>query len=132
MLGLSRSADSEAVRRVYNRLVRENKGNEEAIARIENAHSTIMMSQLSARMKVHLFPAAPPACMLRGMHVQRNLTGAASSVAHRGACKWTRTSGSRTKRCIFPGGPGMRATHAICPFMLRTALQRLQPVPLQR
>ena len=60
MLGLSRSADSEAVRRTYNRLVRENKDDDAAMARIETAHSAIMMSQLNARMKVPCMLREPP------------------------------------------------------------------------
>ncbi len=99
MLGLSRNADSEAVRRVYNRLVRENRGDDDAIARIENAHSTIMMSQLSARMKVpgcpgrlsqvRATPATPPvpqayppaaACMQGGIQVDKDIKYADKAV----------------------------------------------------
>ena len=56
VLGLSRNADSEAINRTYKRLVRENKDDDAAKARIETAHSAIMMSQLNARMKVHSMP----------------------------------------------------------------------------
>ena len=51
VLGLSRGADSNAVNRAYKRLVFENRQNDAEKARIESAHSSIMMSQLSARMK---------------------------------------------------------------------------------
>lgn len=59
MLGLSRNADSEAVNRTYKRLVRENKDDDAAKARIETAHSAIMMTQLNARMKVTRMPRKP-------------------------------------------------------------------------
>ena len=65
MLGLSRNADSEAINRTYKRLVRENKDDDAAKARIETAHSAIMMSQLNARMKVPSMPCyQPPSCNL--------------------------------------------------------------------
>lgn len=51
VLGLSRAADSNAVARAYRRLSVEARGNGAEKARIESAHSTIMMAQLSARMK---------------------------------------------------------------------------------
>ncbi len=51
MLGLTRGANSDAVNRAYKRMITEARGNDAEKAKIENAHSTIMMSQLSARMK---------------------------------------------------------------------------------
>lgn len=52
MLGLPQNANSEAINRAYKRKVAEARGDDAAKARIESAHSTIMMSQLTARMKV--------------------------------------------------------------------------------
>lgn len=60
VLKLPQNPDSQAIQRQYNKLKRENKGNEAAIARIENAHSALMMRNLSARLKV---------CALAGTHV---------------------------------------------------------------
>jgi len=54
VLGLSPTANSEAVNRTYKRLLAENRQNDAAKARIESAHSAIMMSQLTARLQVTL------------------------------------------------------------------------------
>lgn len=51
ILELPRSADSTAILRAYRNKLREAKGNENATARIENAHSQIMMSSLSTRLQ---------------------------------------------------------------------------------
>ena len=51
VLGISRGVNSDAVNRAYKKKITEARGNDAEKARIENAHSTIMMSQLSARMK---------------------------------------------------------------------------------
>ena len=51
VLGLHQGADSEAVQRQYNKLKREKRGDEEAITKIENAHSSLMMRNLTARMQ---------------------------------------------------------------------------------
>ena len=51
MLGLSREATSDAVNRQYKKKIADAHGNDAEKAKIESAHSTIMMSQLSARMK---------------------------------------------------------------------------------
>ena len=51
ILGLHQGADSEAVQRQYNKLKREKRGDEEAITKIENAHSSLMMRNLTARMQ---------------------------------------------------------------------------------
>ncbi|DBA99510.1 hypothetical protein WJX82_000233 [Trebouxia sp. C0006] len=51
ILGLHQGADSEAVQRQYNKLKREKRGDEEAITKIENAHSSFMMRNLTARMQ---------------------------------------------------------------------------------
>ncbi len=51
MLGLTRGANSDAVNRAYKRMITEARGNDAEKAKIENAHSSIMMFQLSARMK---------------------------------------------------------------------------------
>ena len=51
VLGVSRGVNSDAVNRAYKVKITEARGNDAEKARIENAHSTIMMSQLSARMK---------------------------------------------------------------------------------
>lgn len=52
VLGLSRDANSDAVSRAYKKRLTDARGNDTEKAKIENAHSIIMMSQLSARMKV--------------------------------------------------------------------------------
>jgi DNA polymerase delta subunit 1 len=59
VLGLSQGANSEAVNRAYKRKVSEARGNDAAKARIENAHSAIMMSQLTARMKASVGLSLP-------------------------------------------------------------------------
>ena len=51
VLGLHQGADSEAVQRQYNKLKREKRGDEQAISKIENAHSSLMMRNLTARMQ---------------------------------------------------------------------------------
>ncbi|KAK9916355.1 hypothetical protein WJX75_001678 [Coccomyxa subellipsoidea] len=51
VFGLSRNADSNAVNRAYKRMLFENRGNDAATARLEEAHSAIMMKQLSARLQ---------------------------------------------------------------------------------
>lgn len=51
ILGLHQGADSEAVQRQYNKLKREKRGDEDAITKIENAHSSLMMRNLTARMQ---------------------------------------------------------------------------------
>ena len=51
VLGLHQGADSEAVQRQYNKLKREKRGDEDAITKIENAHSSLMMRNLTARMQ---------------------------------------------------------------------------------
>ncbi|CAL5225652.1 g8510 [Coccomyxa viridis] len=51
VLGLTRGANSDAVNRAYKRMITEARGNDAEKAKIENAHSSIMMFQLSARMK---------------------------------------------------------------------------------
>ena len=54
MLGIPRNADTEQVRRVYKKKIAENKGNEAAIRRIEEAHTALMMSSFSARLSVSI------------------------------------------------------------------------------
>lgn len=54
VLGLSPGATSEQIQRAYNIKTRENRGNEEALSKIEAAHSSIMMSLLTSRLKVRL------------------------------------------------------------------------------
>ncbi|KAL3140129.1 hypothetical protein ABBQ38_004406 [Trebouxia sp. C0009 RCD-2024] len=51
VLGLREGADSESVQRQYNKLKREKKGDESAISAIENAHSSLMMRNLTMRMQ---------------------------------------------------------------------------------
>ena len=51
VLELSSGADSAAIQRQYNKLKREKRGNDDAINKIEAAHSTLMMRNLSARMQ---------------------------------------------------------------------------------
>ena len=51
VLGLHQGADTEAVQRQYNKLKREKKGDEAAVTKIENAHSSLMMRNLTARMQ---------------------------------------------------------------------------------
>ena len=52
VLGLSQGAPADAFDRAYKRKRAENKFNEKELERIEAAHSTLMMSALSARLKV--------------------------------------------------------------------------------
>ena len=56
VLGLSRDANSDAVSRAYKKRLTDARGNDTEKAKIENAHSIIMMSQLSARMKAGPLP----------------------------------------------------------------------------
>ncbi|KAK9845608.1 hypothetical protein WJX84_010975 [Apatococcus fuscideae] len=51
VLGLSQGAPADAFDRAYKRKRAENKFNEKELERIEAAHSTLMMSALSARLK---------------------------------------------------------------------------------
>lgn len=51
VLELTSGADSAAIQRQYNKLKREKRGNDDAIGKIEAAHSTLMMRNLSARMQ---------------------------------------------------------------------------------
>ena len=51
VLGLSPGADPDAVNRAYNRLKRERRGDDAAIARLEAAHGTLVMAQLTARVR---------------------------------------------------------------------------------
>lgn len=52
VLGLSPGANSEAVQRSYRRALNDAKGNKGRIEKIEAAHTSIMMSGLTARLKV--------------------------------------------------------------------------------
>ena len=56
VLGLSPGAPSDALDRAYKRKRSENKFNEKELERIESAHSTLMMSALSARLQVYHQP----------------------------------------------------------------------------
>lgn len=60
VLGLSPGANSEAVQRSYRRAKNDAKGDKSRIEKIEAAHTSIMMSGLSQRMKVRA-----GSCMLR-------------------------------------------------------------------
>ncbi|KAK9810151.1 hypothetical protein WJX72_005684 [[Myrmecia] bisecta] len=51
VLGVPANADSNTLQRVYKRKLYEAKGNDEETARIEAAHSSIMMSALTSRLK---------------------------------------------------------------------------------
>jgi DNA polymerase delta subunit 1 len=51
VLGLSPGANSEAVQRSYRRAINEARGDKARIEKIEAAHTSIMMSGLTARMK---------------------------------------------------------------------------------
>lgn len=51
VLGLSPGAGPDAVNRAYNRLKRERRGDDAFIARLEAAHGSLMMAQLTARVK---------------------------------------------------------------------------------
>lgn len=59
---MSRNANSDAVNRAYKRKLAENRGDEAVLARIEEAHSAIMMTQLTARLQAR-YALAPIACM---------------------------------------------------------------------
>lgn len=53
VLGIPRDADGNAIQRAYRKKMSEVKGKDEAAAqRIEAAHSQIMMSALTSRLKV--------------------------------------------------------------------------------
>lgn len=51
VLGLPKNADYDAIQRAYRKKTAEHKGDDEAIQRIEVAHSSLMMSALTARMQ---------------------------------------------------------------------------------
>lgn len=98
VLKLPQNPDSQAIQRQYNKLKRENQGNEAAIARIENAHSALMMRNLSARLKVgtrlHTF-----SLHLRGTQTRRYLFV-------RVGVKWQKRSDLQTRHSISHGAPG--------------------------
>ena len=52
VLGVPRKTDSEQIRRVYRKKLAEAQGNEAETRRIEEAHTSIMMSSFSARLSV--------------------------------------------------------------------------------
>ncbi|KAA6422221.1 MAG: molecular chaperone [Trebouxia sp. A1-2] len=59
VLGLHQGADSEAVQRQYNKLKREKRGDEEAITKIENAHSTAVVGGVGNVWKLNqVFPTS--------------------------------------------------------------------------
>ena len=49
---LPKNADSQAILRAYRNKLRDNKGNDAAIERIEAAHTSILMRGLSSRLSV--------------------------------------------------------------------------------
>lgn len=52
VLSLPKNADSQAILRAYRNKLRDNKGNDDAIERIEAAHTAILMRGLSSRLSV--------------------------------------------------------------------------------
>ena len=54
VLGIRPDTSSETMQRAYRKRLSEAKGDKARIAAVEEAHSRIMMSNLSARLKVHL------------------------------------------------------------------------------
>jgi hypothetical protein len=52
VFGITPNASSEQIQRVYNKKKLDARGNEQALQEIEDAHSRIMMLQLSSRLKV--------------------------------------------------------------------------------
>jgi hypothetical protein len=54
VLGIPRDADTNAINRAYTAKKFAVRGDDAATARIEGAHSKIMMGSLSARLKVRL------------------------------------------------------------------------------
>jgi len=56
VLSLPKNADSQAILRAYRNKLRDNKGNDDAIERIEAAHTAILMRGLSSRLSVMLLP----------------------------------------------------------------------------
>ena len=54
VLGVPRKADSDQIRRVYKKKLAEAKGNDLETKRIEDAHSSIMMSSFQSRLSVSL------------------------------------------------------------------------------
>ena len=62
VLGVPRNADSISIQRAYRKKVAELKGRDDAaVQRIEAAHSAIMMSALTSRLKVPAVAAPAPA-----------------------------------------------------------------------
>jgi hypothetical protein len=51
VLGLPQNADYNAIQRAYKKKTFENRGNDAELQRLEAAHSTLMMSALTARMQ---------------------------------------------------------------------------------
>ena len=52
VLSLPKNADSEAILRAYRKKLRDNRGNDAALERIEAAHTAILMRGLSSRLAV--------------------------------------------------------------------------------
>ena len=87
MLGVEPDADNNAINRAYRVKRYEARGNEPLLAEIEAAHSKLMFSSLSARLKVGAAPLNIALhCLPRmlgadgapaGRHVQQHLSAAA-------------------------------------------------------
>ena len=52
VLSLPKNADSEAILRAYRKKLRDNRGNDAALERIEAAHTALLMRGLSSRLAV--------------------------------------------------------------------------------
>ena len=68
VLSLPKNADSEAILRAYRKKLRDNRGNDAALERIEAAHTALLMRGLSSRLAVRavlLFRYARPALVVQ-------------------------------------------------------------------
>jgi hypothetical protein len=115
VLGLEAEADNNAVNRAYRVKRYEARGNEPLLAEIEAAHSQLMFSSLSARLKVSAATRAhrwcSPALLQPGRdrHAQQHLSAAAAgpspASARRARPRSPATSSMRTGSSSSPGGP---------------------------
>ena len=115
-LGLSPNANSEAVQRSYRRALNDAKGDKGRIEKIEAAHTRIMMSGLTQRMKVcktsGVRRTRQQASHAHGAELSRPTACQADArlwwrrAAARAGARCPRRSSMQTARCTSPGVPG--------------------------
>jgi hypothetical protein len=74
VLGIRPDTSSETMQRAYKKRLSEAKGDKARVAAVEEAHSRIMMSNLSARLKVHQLSAFLRAMQTREGCIARQAT----------------------------------------------------------